>query len=185
MLNKESALEKALKYNKAFVEQKEYLPFVTTKYPDTKVAILTCMDTRLVELLPAALGFKNGCAKIIKNAGAIISHPYESVIRSLLVAIYDLAVEEVWVIGHTDCGMEQMNSQKLIDKMKARGISEDTLSHISDNGICFDSWLHGFDEVNEAILKTAQTVKDHPLIPKDVKVVSMLMDSTTGEVTLL
>ena len=62
------------------------------------------MDTRLIELLPAALGIRNGDAKIIKNAGGVITHPYGSVMRSLLVAILELGVEEVMVIGHTDCG---------------------------------------------------------------------------------
>lgn len=33
------------------------------------------MDTRLVELLLAALGLKNGDVKMIKNAGGVITHP--------------------------------------------------------------------------------------------------------------
>ena len=85
------------------MENKAYEPYLTSKYPDKKLAILTCMDTRLIELLPAALGLKNGDAKIIKNAGGVITHPYGSVaVRSLLVAIIELGVEEVMVIGHTD-----------------------------------------------------------------------------------
>ena len=59
-------IEDILKYNKEFVEKKRYEPYLTSKYPDKKLAILTCMDTRLTELLPAALGIKNGDAKIIK-----------------------------------------------------------------------------------------------------------------------
>ena len=61
--------------------------------PDKKLAILTCMDTRLIELLPAALGIKNGDAKIIKNAGGTMVHPYGSVVRSLLVGILELGVQ--------------------------------------------------------------------------------------------
>ena len=53
------------------------------------------MDTRLTELLPAALGIMNGDVKIIKNEGGVISHPFGSVIRSLMVAIYELGVKEV------------------------------------------------------------------------------------------
>ncbi|MCF0207110.1 MAG: carbonic anhydrase, partial [Bacteroidales bacterium] len=68
-------IEEILKHNKNFVESKAYEPFVTTKYPDKKIAILSCMDTRLTELLPAALGIKNGDVKLIKNAGGVISHP--------------------------------------------------------------------------------------------------------------
>lgn len=83
------------------------------------------MDTRLTELLPASLGIKNGDVKIIKNAGAIISHPFGSVIRSLMVAIYELGVVEVMIIGHTDCGAKHMNSSEMIEKMKERGIPQD------------------------------------------------------------
>lgn len=68
---------------------------------------MTCMDTRLVELLPAALGLKNGDVKIIKNAGAVISNPFGSAVRSLLIAIFELGVKEIMVIGHTDCDWDQ------------------------------------------------------------------------------
>ena len=49
-------IEQIVAYNKKFVEEKGYEPYLTSKYPDKKLAILTCMDTRLIELLPAALG---------------------------------------------------------------------------------------------------------------------------------
>ena len=62
-------LEDILKYNREFVERKGYEKYITNKYPDKKIAIVSCMDTRLTELLPAALGLKNGDVKIIKNAG--------------------------------------------------------------------------------------------------------------------
>ncbi len=69
-------IEEILRYNKEFVKSRAYEPYVTNKYPDKKLAVLTCMDTRLIELLPAALGIRNGDAKIIKNAGGVITHPY-------------------------------------------------------------------------------------------------------------
>ena len=100
-------IDEIMEYNRKFVENKGYEPYLTSKYPDKKLAILTCMDTRLLELLPAALGIKNGDAKIIKNAGGVIVHPYGSVVRSLLVGILELGVEEVMVIGHTDCGVQE------------------------------------------------------------------------------
>ena len=64
-------INEILKYNKEFVANKGYEKFVTNKYPDKKIAILSCMDTRLTELLPAALGVKNGDVKMIKNAGGL------------------------------------------------------------------------------------------------------------------
>ena len=48
-------IEDILAYNKRFVAEKGYEKYITNKYPDKKIAILSCMDTRLTALLPAAL----------------------------------------------------------------------------------------------------------------------------------
>ena len=63
------------------------------------------MDTRLVELLPKAMGIRNGDVKMIKIAGAVVSHPFGSVMRSILVAVYQLGADEIAVVGHHGCGM--------------------------------------------------------------------------------
>ena len=68
-------IDNILAYNKTFVEQRGYEQYVTDKYPNKKLAVLSCMDTRLTELLPAALGLKNGDAKVIKNAGGLVISP--------------------------------------------------------------------------------------------------------------
>ena len=72
-------LEEILAYNKQFVENKGYESYITNKYPDKKIAILSCMDTRLTALLPAALGIKNGDVKMIKNAGGRTGCPKDAV----------------------------------------------------------------------------------------------------------
>ena len=55
-------IDHIVKFNMEFVSAKGYEQFITDKYPDKKLAVLSCMDTRLTELLPAALGLKNGDA---------------------------------------------------------------------------------------------------------------------------
>mgnify|MGYP000470674988 CR=1 FL=1 len=140
-------IDELVSYNREFVKNKGYEKYITNKYPDKKIAIVSCMDTRLTELLPASLGIKNGDVKIIKNAGAIISHPFGSVIRSLMVAIYELGVVEVMIIGHTDCGAKHMNSSEMIEKMKERGIPQERIDMIRYCGINFESWLRGFDDL--------------------------------------
>ena len=113
---------KMLEYNKVFVEHELYKKYTTTKYPDRKIAILACMDTRMTELLPAALGLKNGDVKLIKTAGGRVLHPYGSVIFSLLVAVYEMGVDTVLVIGHDDCGGSLLNGRKMIEEMKERTV---------------------------------------------------------------
>ena len=131
-------IDQIMEYNKKFVENKGYEPFLTSKYPDKKLAILTCMDTRLIELLPAALGIKNGDAKIIKNAGGTMVHPYGSVVRSLLVGILELGVEEVMVIGHTDCGVQGMDGKEMLELLEKRGIDKQHIDIVRHSGINLD-----------------------------------------------
>lgn len=174
-------IDEILQYNKDFVENKGYEKYITSKYPNKKVAIVTCMDTRLTELLPAALGIKNGDAKIIKNAGGIISHPFGSAMRSLLIGIYELDVKEILVIGHTDCGARHTDCQKMIEKMKTHGIAQQNIDMIKYYGIDFDAWLGGFMDLDISIKKSVELIRKHPLVPEDIMVYGLIIDSETGE----
>ena len=85
-------IDQIIAFNKTFVEQKGYEKYLTSKYPDKKLAVLSCMDTRLTELLPAALGLKNGDAKIIKNAGGLVIQP----LTQLCAASLSLSMSWGW-----------------------------------------------------------------------------------------
>lgn len=178
-------IDEILAYNKKFVEEKRYEQYAASKYPNKKIAIITCMDTRLVELLPAALGFKNGDVKIIKNAGGVVSNPFGSVIRSLLVAIIELGVEEVMVIGHTDCGVQHIDSEMMIRHMKERGITQDSIDLMKYCGVNFENWLAGFDTVEQSVTDTVDTIRHHPLMPQDIKIGGYVIDSVTGELHVI
>lgn len=175
-------IDQLKEYNRKFVEEKGYERFATDKYPNKKIAIVTCMDTRLVELLPAALGLKNGDVKIIKNAGATITNPFDSTMRSILIAIYELGVNEVMVIGHTGCGVQGMDAEEMLHLMKERGVSEEHIRLMRHCGINLNEWLHGFDDTDEAVRETVDLIAHHPLMPPEgVRVQGFVMDSYTGE----
>ena len=177
-------IEEILKYNKEFVEQKGYERFLTDKYPNKRIAIVTCMDTRLVELLPAALGLRNGDVKIIKNAGGTITNPFDSAMRSLLVAVYELGVTEIMVIGHTHCGVQGMDSAEMQHLMLERGVPASNITLMKHCGIDLDSWLHGFDDTAAAVNETVDLIERHPLMPPEgITVRGYIMDSVTGKLT--
>lgn len=172
-------LDEIMAFNQRFVAAGQYAQFTTSRFPDKKLAILSCMDTRLTELLPAALGLRNGDAKIIKNAGAVVNHPYGSVMRSLLVCIYELAVETILVIGHEDCGMQNLQPADMIGKMQARGVSPAVLDGIR-SAIDLERWLSGFGCVENAVRQTTAAIRSHPLIPADIEIAGLVMDPLTG-----
>lgn len=178
-------IEDILEFNKRFVEEKGYERFITSKYPDRKIAVITCMDTRLVELLPAALGVKNGDIKMIKNAGGVVTEPFGSAVRSILVGIYELGIEDVMVIGHSDCGAQHISGPEMIEIMKGRGISQEAIDMCRFCEIDFDHWLSGFDSVEQSVRESVRMLEDHPLIPDDVRIWGFVIDSTTGGLTQL
>ena len=173
-------IREILEFNRKFVEEKSYERFLTDKYPNKKIAIVTCMDTRLVELLPAALGLKNGDVKIIKNAGGTITNPFDSTMRSLLVAVYELGVNEIMVIGHTSCGVQGMNAKEMLHLMHEHGVPEENIRLMKHCGIDLDSWLHGFDKTEDAVAETVDLIRNHPLMAHDITVKGYVMDSVTG-----
>lgn len=66
--------------------------------PTRRLAVLTCMDTRIDPL--RIFGLQPGEAAILRNAGARIDGATAS---ALLLARDRLDVERVLVLGHTDC----------------------------------------------------------------------------------
>ena len=176
-------IDKIIEFNKQFVASKSYEQYITDKYPDKRLAVLSCMDTRLTELLPAALGLKNGDAKIIKNAGGLVISAFDSAIRSLIVAVYELGVNEIMVVAHSNCGACHMSFEHFHHEMLARDISDQTLDTIRKCGINLNAWLEGFKDTPESVRRTVETIKTHPLMPKDIIVRGFIIDSETGELS--
>lgn len=178
-------LQEILDYNRSFVENKEYSKYTTSKEPNKKLVILSCMDTRLTELLPKALNLRNGDVKLIKNAGASIMHPFGSIIRSIVVAIYEFQSEEVLVIGHHGCGMSSINADKTLEKAIERGISPEVIKILCNAGIDIKKWLHGFNSVEESVKESVELIKNHPLIAEDVIIHGLIIDPETGKLEVI
>ncbi|MGE7696602.1 beta-class carbonic anhydrase [Lysinibacillus sp. NPDC094177] len=178
-------LQDILKFNEDFVQEKKYEPFITTKYPDKRIVVLSCMDTRLVELLPKAMNLRNGDVKIVKSAGALVSHPFGAIMRSLLVAVYELQADEVYVIGHYDCGMSAVDPEAMLNKMVVRGINPDTIKTIEYSGIDLKEFLRGFGDVATSVKMSVETIRNHPLMIKDLPVHGLVIDPNTGRLDVI
>lgn len=180
-----STISEILDHNHKFVEEKAYEPYKTDKVPNRKIVVFSCMDTRLTELLPKAMGLKNGDAKIVKNAGAIINDPYDSAVSSILVGLWQLGADEVVVVGHRDCGMSGLKGAASLEKMKDNGISEETLKEIENQGVDVEKWLSGFDSIEGNVQHSVDMLKQHPLLPKGAKVHGLVIDPGTGKLDLV
>ena len=173
-----TTIDQIVEFNREFVASKGYERHLTDKYPSKKLAVLSCMDTRLSVLLQEALGLKNGDAKIIKNAGAVIPSPWDSAMRSLIVAVYELGVTEIMVVAHTTCGACHMSFGHFKEEMLRRGIPE---AELTRSDVDLAAWLEGFHDTERSVRSTVAAVVNHPLMPSDVTVRGFIIDSATGE----
>ncbi len=178
-------LDQIMAFNRDFVASKSYERFKTDRYPAKKMVILTCMDTRLIELLPNAMNIKNGDVKIIKNAGAIVTHPFGSVMRSILVAVYQLGAQEILVVGHHQCGMTGLRSEQILDHAVARGVPETTIRLLQNSGLNLSHWLSGFESVQKSVLASVDLIRNHPLLPTDIAVHGLIIHPETGALDIL
>ena len=180
-----SVIQEILTHNADFVSRGDFKPFQTDRFPDKKLVVLTCMDTRLVELLPHAMNLRNGDIKLLKNAGALVSHPFGSMMRSVLVAVYELGASEVAVVGHHGCGMAGLSCTRILDKAKARGVPDEVFSTLEHSGIDLRKWLAGFDVPEDGVRTSVSVIRNHPMMPKGVPIHGMMIHPDTGKLELL
>lgn len=173
-------LDTILDANKKFVHPGAFPPL--PKNPQKQFAVFTCMDTRLVDFLEPAMGVRRGDAKVIKNAGNTVIDPNGGVIRSLVVSVFLLGVEEIFVIGHRDCGMAAVDVHDLRRKMISRGIDPSAIdSLVPDLG----QWLGAFSHPEENVEKVVQVIRQSPLLPKDVPVHGLLFCPNDGHLDVI
>lgn len=132
--------------------------------PERKLAVLTCMDTRLSI---RTLGLKTGDAHIIRNAGGIVT---DDALRSLVVSHYLLGTEEIMVINHTDCGLMQTTEQDLRARIQNRARTE----------AIAPAFFYAFQNVEENVRHQLQKLHTHPWIPKTVAVRGFVYDVSSG-----
>jgi carbonic anhydrase len=179
-------LEQIMEANKSF---RNRLPsaFVhyykeTGKMPKRRIAIFTCMDTRLVDFLEPAMGIGRGEAKVIKNAGNSITGPFEATIRSMLISIFELEVNEILVIGHWDCGMSKTTSQALVAKMLDRGISAAAIKMVEKE---LADWIDHFQHPEDNVKEVVKKIRTNPLIPTDVFIHGLMFNPNTGDLEII
>ncbi len=134
--------------------------------PRRRVAVVTCMDARI---LPAEiLGLTFGDAHVIRNAGGRA----QEALRSLVISQQLLGTREVAVIHHTDCGMLTFTNQLLREKLQ-RDLHADA-SHID---------FLPFPDLEESVREDVTFLLGSPLIPDDIPIRGFIYDVHSGRLT--
>ena len=157
-----SYFENFLKANQAYVELHGDL-HLSIK-PKTKVAIATCMDSRL-HVAPA-LGLALGDAHILRNAGGRVT---EDMIRSLVISQQQMGTREIVVLHHTDCGAQTFNNEDFQEHLKCElGVDVSGQDFLP------------FQDIDESVREDMKLLRECPLIPDDVIISGAVYDVDTG-----
>jgi carbonic anhydrase len=131
--------------------------------PRRKLAIVTCMDARI---LPSrAFGLEEGDAHIIRNAGGRA----KDAVRSLVISQRLLGTNEIAVIHHTECGMLTFTNRELHAKVK-----EDLGVDASDIDFL------PFRNLEESVREDVSFLLSSPLIASNIIVRGFIYDVHSG-----
>jgi carbonic anhydrase len=150
-------LKRAEAYAEGFGERELARP------PAKRVAIVACMDARLV---PTRLfGLREGDAHVIRNAGGAVT---DDVIRSLAVSQWRLGTREVVLVHHTDCGMLTFTDDEF-----RRQLHEQT-------GVAPPWAVETFTDLDADLRRSIARVRTSPFLPHTTSVRGFVFDVETG-----
>ena len=86
-------------------------------------------------------------------------HSFGSIIRSIIVAIYEFNKDEVLVIGHKGCEVSTIDGETTINKIVERGVTREAIEILTKSGIDIKKWLHGFDSIEHSVLESVELIK--------------------------
>ena len=139
------------------------------KPPAPKIAIVTCADPRLSNILPM-LGLAEADVDMIRNFGTVID---DDAVRSLVLSTRLLGTREIMVINHTDCGMLRFTDSEF----EARLRKETGRSPIAP------ARFYSFTDAEENTREQIEKVRSHPWISQDVPVRGFVFDVETGRLS--
>lgn len=135
--------------------------------PSKHLAILTCMDARIMP--QEIFGLGTGDAHVIRNAGGRAT---DDAVRSLIISNELLGTREFLVVHHTDCGMVTFTDGKLQERLKKK-TGKDASSMA----------FHTFKDQEQSVRDDVKTIRSNPFISKDIPVHGFVYDVKTGRLS--
>ncbi|MCD6309872.1 MAG: hypothetical protein J7M18_04110 [Candidatus Eremiobacteraeota bacterium] len=118
-----------------------------------RIIIITCMDPEITTSIPQAMGLKPEEAFIIRNAGNIIT---DDTIRSAAIPSVFHDINEIIILGHTDCAMSGITISEFLNTLSGKGISRNAIPAPDVR-----EWLGSFINEVENIKKQVNILQSH------------------------
>jgi carbonic anhydrase len=119
---------------------------------------------------------------ILQTYQPVVSHPFDELMRDIIIAVYQDNVEEIVVVSTNDY---QKNTGDILNKLYKNKELRDkiqTLNYLFKNCMpefpegTVSGWLQGGKTLTDSVQKTVNIIRNHPLLPSNVKVKELYID---------
>nr|WP_309100628.1 carbonic anhydrase [Fredinandcohnia onubensis] len=151
-----------------------------------KTLFITDMESGLEPILQEETNVQPENMLMIQSYGPLISHPFGEIMRSIILAIYQENVEEIFVVGTTNKHNNLDDAQRQLKLPAVNKIIMDdkikTVDYLFKNvkpefvEASVSDWLDGSGNDAECIKKSIEKIRQHPLVPPYVKIHSLVVN---------
>src|ERR1700678_37899 len=139
------------------------------KPPAPKIAIVTCADPRLSNILQM-LGLAEADVDMIRNFGTVID---DDAVPSLVLSTRLLGTREIMIINHTDCGMLRFTDSEMEERLRKE----------TGQAPIAPARFYSFTDAEKNTKEQIQKARSHPWISPDVPVRGFVYDVDTGRLS--
>jgi carbonic anhydrase len=137
--------------------------------PAPKIAIVTCADPRLSNILPM-LGLAEADVDMIRNFGTVID---DDAVRSLVLSTRLLGTREIMIINHTDCGMLRFTDSEMEDRLRKQ----------TGQAPIAPARFYSFTDAEENTKEQIHKARSHRWISQEVPIRGFVYDVHTGRLS--
>ena len=147
-----------------------------------RVLLVLGMDQNPENVMKRFPSYQSNNIFILQCYGPTIS-PFGDLMRGIIFAVYQEKVEEIFVSVSKD---EQKNTKEILKKIYANKDLQEkmqTWDYLFKNCMSefpvgsMRDWLEGNKPSNDSLQNIVNVIRNHPLMPPDVKVTELLIEN--------
>ncbi|WLR57304.1 hypothetical protein LC048_10835 [Mesobacillus subterraneus] len=153
-----------------------------------KVLFLTGMENQAGKWVEQKTGHSLDDLLFIKCSGPYVAHPFDSLMRTLILAAAQMKIEQIYVVGYQGITYDMEDEVGFLSERNQNHVS--TLNYLFKTGCLgmsageLSEWLARKKSAEEDVKQTASLIRSHPLLPSQIRVSGFLVNDSGKEILI-
>ncbi len=124
---------------------------------------------------------------ILNSYGREVLQPFGDIMRDIIITVYQENIEDIFVVGDEGTGTSSQPGRCTCPSVPQDKL--ETLEYLFENcmpefpSMSLRGWLEGNRTATDYVEKSADTIRNHPLMPSDVIVHGLFINTATDELS--